>query len=137
MITKFCSRNFKWLLKAVCSVLIVYWMISVSQISQIKDFPLKYSDGIKSISATEERSYVQNLLILGSNTTFTIDSIKNSYGPYSLSFASGRLDKSGRYKIYDNIVIGDHFKVLSKEYDVTLATFASMDKLYWILDVVR
>ena len=134
---KHCSRNIIWSFKAFCTVSVVYWIIYVSKIHQITYFPLKYSESISPISSEEDASDVWHISTDGLNRIYPFESMKNSYIPDSLSFPSGRLDKSGRYEIYDNIIIGDQYKVLSKEYDVTLASFATMDKLYWVLDVVR
>ena len=39
--------------------------------------------------------------------------------------------------MFDNVIVGDRFVSLSIEYDVTLATQSSLDKLHWINHVIR
>ena len=49
----------------------------------------------------------------------------------------GRFDFSRKYKMFDNVIIGTKFVNLSIEYDVTLATQSSLDKLHWISHIAR
>ena len=49
----------------------------------------------------------------------------------------GRFDDSRKYKLFDNVIIGNNYVNLSIEYDVTLATQSSLDKLHWLTDIVR
>ena len=51
--------------------------------------------------------------------------------------SSMRLDKSGEFRIYENIIVGDQYRILSEGYNVTLASFSTIDKLYWIREVIR
>lgn len=50
---------------------------------------------------------------------------------------SGEKDKSEKFRITKNVIVGEKFKELSQEYDVSLVSFASLDKLYWIPVVLR
>ena len=49
----------------------------------------------------------------------------------------GRFDLTRKYKMFDNVIIGTKYVNLSIEYDVTLATQSSLDKLHWISHIVR
>ena len=49
----------------------------------------------------------------------------------------GRFDMNRTYKLFDNVLVGDKFIDLSVEYDVTLATQSSLDKIHWISHIVR
>ena len=46
-------------------------------------------------------------------------------------------DKSGMFSIFKDVIVGDKFTKLSMKYDVSLVSFASLDKLYWIPIVLR
>ena len=106
-------------------------VISASKISQVKDHSSKLNEITKSRLSAE----VSNDTIHAVSKNSIPIEIANRI-LYSSS-QSGRLDKSARYRIYENIVVGNQFKQISTEYEVTLASFASIDKLYWILDVAR
>ena len=49
----------------------------------------------------------------------------------------GRFDTSRKFKLFDNVIVGENYLNLSIEYDVTLATQSSLDKLHWISRLVR
>ena len=106
-------------------------VISASKISQVKDHSSKLNEITKSRLSAE----VSNDTIHAVSKNSIPIEIPNRI-LYS-STQSGRLDTSARYRIYENIVVGNQFKQISTEYEVTLASFASIDKLYWILDVAR
>ena len=138
MFFKSYAHNYREWLKIFLLVFIVYhlWyiigsVISASKISQVKDHSSKLNEITKSRLSAE----VSNDTIHAVSKNSIPIEIANRI-LYSSS-QSGRLDKSARYRIYENIVVGNQFKQISTEYEVTLASFASIDKLYWILDVAR
>ena len=49
----------------------------------------------------------------------------------------GRYDASRQFKIFDNVYVGQKFVELSKEFDVTLASQSSFDRLHWIIYVAK
>ena len=62
---------------------------------------------------------------------------KNLFENELIGLNSGENDKSGMFSIFKDVIVGDKFTELSKEYDVSLVSFASLDKLYWIPIVLR
>lgn len=50
----------------------------------------------------------------------------------NLHLELGRWDASRKFKIHDNVIVGDRFVELSRELDVTLATQSSFDRLHWL-----
>ena len=108
--------------------------ISVTKISKVKEHSLKPNEINKSI---EDRIDTR---LTASKDSFPIEianRIVYSSAHDAVNVQSGRLDKSANYRIYENVAVGNHYKEISAEYNVTLASFASIDKLYWILDVAR
>ena len=71
--------------------------------------------------------------VLDKNNEHTEDVFKNEIIDVNL----GRFDSSRKYKMFDNVIIGTNYVNLSLEYDVTLATQSSLDKLHWISHIVR
>ena len=62
---------------------------------------------------------------------------KNIFSSELIDVNLGLFDESRKYKMFDNVIVGDKFVSLSIEYDVTLATQSSLDKLHWINHVIR
>ena len=62
---------------------------------------------------------------------------KNTFSSELIDVNLGLFDESRKYKMFDNVIVGDKFVSLSIEYDVTLATQSSLDKLHWINHVIR
>ena len=138
MFFKSYAHNYREWFKNFLLVFIVYhlWyiislVISASKISQEKDHSSKFNEIAKSRISTEVSNDTIHTLPKNSIPIEIANRILYS------STQSGRLDKSARYRIYEKVVVGNHFKQISNEYEVTLASFASIDKLYWILDVSR
>ena len=44
----------------------------------------------------------------------------------------GRWDQSRNFKMFDHVFTGSNYDKLSREFNVTLATQSSLDKLYWL-----
>ena len=63
--------------------------------------------------------------------------IRNIFDTELIDANLGLFDESRKYKKFDNVIVGDKFVTLSIEYDVTLATQSSLDKLHWISHVIR
>ena len=134
MFIKSYARYFNRRFKVFVPVFVLCMFISVAKISQVKEHSSKRNESTKSI----EVSIDTRLTV--SKDSFPIETsnrIVYSSAHDALSVQSGRLDKSAKYRIYENVAIGNHYKEISAEYEVTLASFASIDKLYWILDVAR
>ena len=49
-----------------------------------------------------------------------------------INMTQGRWDQSRNFKIFDHIFTGSNYDKLSHEFNVTLATQSSLDKLYWL-----
>ena len=112
-------------------------IISVAKISQVKEFTSKFNEIKKSRSSTE---VIIDTRPTVSNDSYPIEIADRTLysSPHeALNVLSERLDKSSKYRIYENIAVGNHYKDISTEYGVTLASFASIDKLYCILDIIR
>ena len=62
---------------------------------------------------------------------------KNIFSSELIDVNLGLFDESRKYKMFDNVIVGDKFVSSSIEYDVTLATQSSLDKLHWINHVIR
>ena len=62
---------------------------------------------------------------------------KNTFSSELIDVNLGLSDESRKYKMFDNVIVGDKFVSSSIEYDVTLATQSSLDKLHWINHVIR
>ena len=62
---------------------------------------------------------------------------KNTFSSELIDVNLGLFDESRKYKMFDNVIVGDKFVSSSIEYDVTLATQSSLDKLHWINHVIR
>ena len=52
-----------------------------------------------------------------------------------VDFTKGRWDNSRIFKILEHAYTGSEYVKLSKEYDVTLVTQSSLDKLSWLIKV--
>ena len=52
-----------------------------------------------------------------------------------VDFTKGRWDNSRIFKIFEHAYTGSEYVKLSKEYDVTLVTQSSLDKLSWLIKV--
>ena len=52
-----------------------------------------------------------------------------------LDFSKGRWDNSRIFKIMEHAYTGSEYVKLSKEYDITLVTQSSLDKLSWLIKV--
>ena len=128
------ARYFNRRFKVFTIVFVLCMFISVTKISKVKEHSLKLNEINKS---TEDRIDTR---LTASKDSFPIEianRIVYSSAHDAVNVQSGRLDKSAQYRIYENVAIGNHYKEISAEYNVTLASFASIDKLYWILDVAR
>ena len=134
MFIKSYARYFIRRFKVFVLVFVLCMFISVTKISQVKEHSSKLNEITKSIEVSI------NPRLTASNDSFPIEianRIVFSSAHDAVNVQSGRLDKSANYKIYKNVAVGNHYKKISTEYNVTLASFASIDKLYWILDVAR
>ena len=69
--------------------------------------------------------------------TKSSNEIKDMFKTEIIDVNLGRFDTSRRYKMFDNVIVGDNFVSLSIEYDVTLATQSSLDKLHWISHIIK
>ena len=47
----------------------------------------------------------------------------------------GHWDQSRKFKIFEHVFTGSHFEILSQEYNVTLVTQSSFDRLYSLTEV--
>ena len=65
------------------------------------------------------------------------DEVENIFKSELLDVNLGRFDSSRKFKMFDNVIVGEKYLNLSIEYDVTLATQSSLDKLHWISRIVR
>ena len=65
------------------------------------------------------------------------DDIENIFSSELIDVQLGTFDDSRKYKMFDNVIVGDKFVSSSIEYDVTLATQSSLDKLHWIAHIIR
>ena len=90
--------------------------------NQIFDSPNQRSTGIQTKSAVLENPR---------------ESIEDVFKHELIDVNLGRFDFSRKYKMFDNVIIGQKFVNLSIEYDVTLATQSSLDKLHWISHIAR
>ena len=52
-----------------------------------------------------------------------------------INMTKGRWDQSRNFKIFDHVFTGSKFGSLSREYNVTMATQSSLDKIYWLSQV--
>ena len=137
MVLRFCFRKLYGWLKIVTMVFIVCIMISISKVTLDKKYSTKYRS-IKDFRLSREQNLHEREAF--TNLSIEIKSFDNIGYSSTLDFLngqSGRLDKSGKYRVYKDIVVGEEYKILSKEYDVSLSSFASPDKLYWIIEVLR
>ena len=48
-----------------------------------------------------------------------------------INMTQGRWDQSRNFKIFDHVFTGSNYDKLSREFNVTLATQSSLDKIYW------
>ncbi|XP_060527077.1 beta-1,4-glucuronyltransferase 1 [Cylas formicarius] len=65
--------------------------------------------------------------------TVRTDRPPRSFGNLNLDL--GRLDNQLKYKIFDNLIVGDRFAELNKVFSTCLATQSSLDKLASIIEV--
>ena len=101
------------------------------QVSMVADKNPEKRNLVKPVSSEiEERSAEETL----KNDNVEEENIFNSE---LIDVNLGLFDDSRKYKIFDNVIVGDKFVSLSIEYDVTLATQSSLDKLHWINHVIR
>ena len=49
-----------------------------------------------------------------------------------INMTQGRWDQSRNFKIFDHVFTGSNYDKLSREFNVTLATQSSLDKIYWL-----
>ena len=49
----------------------------------------------------------------------------------------GRFDKSRQFKIFENVFVGEKYVELSKDFDITLASQSSFDRLHWLIYVAK
>ena len=134
MFIKSYARYFIRRFKVFVLVFVLCMFISVTKISQVKEHSSKPNEIKKSIEVSIDTR------LTASKDSFPIEianRIVYSSAHDAVNVQSGRLDKSAKYRIYENVAVGNHYKKISTEYNVTLASFASIDKLYWILDVAR
>ena len=134
MFIKSYARYFIRRFKVFVLVFVLCMFISVTKISQVKQHSSKPNEITKPIEVSIDTR------ITASKDSFPIEianRVVYSNVHDGLNVQSGRLDKSAKYRIYENVAVGNHYKEISAEYKVTLASFASIDKLYWILDVAR
>ena len=52
-----------------------------------------------------------------------------------INMTQGRWDQSRSFKIFDHVYTGSQYEKLSHEFNVTLSTQSSLDKLYWLSQV--
>ena len=65
------------------------------------------------------------------------DDIENIFSSEIIDVQLGTFDDSRKYKMFDNVIVGSKFVSSSIEFDVTLATQSSLDKLHWISHIIR
>ena len=134
-----------------------YWIIgllvcvNVWLISKLKPSQNLFEETRKDTSQSTTTAIVKKLDTLGLtangwNIMTPNEAIKNSSDNTGLEhiFESeiinvdlGRFDLSRKYKMYDNVIVGEKFVNLSIDYDVTLATQSSLHKLHWISHIAR
>ena len=137
MVLRICIRKMYSWLKIVTMVFIVCMMFTISKVTHDKKYSTNYSS-IKDFGLSRKQNLHEREAFTNSSIDIkSVDNVGYSSTLKLLNGQSGRLDKSGKYKVYQNIVVGKEYKILSKEYDVTLSSFASPDKLYWIIEVLR
>ena len=99
-----------------------------------KKYSTKYSS-IKDFGLSRKQNLHEREAFTNSSIQITLfHNIGYSSTLNLLNGQSGKLDKSGKYRVYKNIIDGKDYKTLSKQYDVTLSSFASPDRLYWIIE---
>ena len=134
MFIKSYARYFNRRFKVFVIVFVLCMFISVTKISQVTEHSSKLNEITKSIEVSNDARLTTSKDSFPNEITYRIVYSNVHDG---LNVQSGRLDKSAKYRIYENVAVGNHYKKISTEYKVTLASFASIDKLYWILDVSR
>ena len=133
------SSKCYWII--VLLVCINFWLISRLKISQSE----LEQKGIKKLKSVLPVIIKPSLTPHSTNlhTTETkrikrpLDSVGNIFESEIIDVSLGRFDFSRKYKMFDNVIVGDNYLNLSIEYDVTLATQSSLDKLHWISHIVR
>jgi hypothetical protein len=128
-------------------VCINFWLISKLNLSQSKNektnrVQSQFTSTSSSVNQTNQRVYspiqvsteVQTNIEVLEKPTFHIEDIFKSE---LIDVNLGRFDFSRKYKMFDNVIIGTKYVNLSIEYDVTLATQSSLDKLHWISHIAR
>ena len=151
---------FKWL-SVFCLFILIISQLGTSDVNEVKDTPLKANPmkrkvlGVTDITSNinhdqddihihihnhghnhdhdQEFKTEENVEI---NQTKNLK-WKNLFENELIGLNSGENDKSGMFSIFKDVIVGDKFTELSKEYDVSLVSFASLDKLYWIPIVLR
>ena len=54
-----------------------------------------------------------------------------------INMTKGHWDQSRKFKIFHHVFTGSKYETLSHEYNITLATQSSLDKLYWLSEVSK
>ena len=137
MVIKLYAHHYHRWFRVFASLFMVGTIIYVAKMSQVKEFASKFNEIKKSRSSSEVIINARPTVSKDSNRTEIANRTLYSFPHEALNDQSGRLDKHVKYRIYENIAVGNHYKDISTEYGVTLALFASIDKLYSILDITR
>ena len=137
MVIKLYAHHYHRWFRVFASLFMVGMIISVAKISQVKEFTSKFNEIKKSRSSTEVIIYTRTTVSKDSYPIEIANRTLYSSSHEAVNVQLGSLDKYVKYRIYENIAVGNHYKDISTEYGVTLASFASIDKLYSILDITR
>ena len=121
-----------------------FWLISRFKSSQSPSND-KHSQTSHQISHKCVESSKYSIPVLTSSTTSkkngiplkSDDKLQGIFKSEIINVDLGRFDMNRTYKLFDNVLVGDKFIDLSVEYDVTLATQSSLDKIHWISHIVR
>ena len=162
-VSKF-SMYAKWFLKLLsvfCLIILIISQSGISDLKEVNETPIKANPmerkvlGIEVTDTTSNTYHNQNDIHihihnhghdhdqeLKTEENVEINQTKNLkwknlFENELIGLNSGENDKSGMFSIFKDVIVGEKFSELSKEYDVSLVSFASLDKLYWIPIVLR
>ena len=133
------SSKCYWII--VLFVCINFWLISRLTLSQYESEQTNNEKSKLTLPTTIKPSIIPYTLAVLTTKTSVVekhtDGIVHIFNSEVIDVNLGRFDGSRKYKMFDNVIVGDKYLNLSIEYDVTLATQSSLDKLHWISHIVR
>ena len=147
--SKLCLYKQTWKCYWIIGLLVCinFWLISRLNLSQSNS---EKNNSVNSqfiltpsaVNRTNQRLYSQIQVSTEVQTNIEVSDkhtrpIEDIFKSELINVNLGRFDFSRKYKMFDNVIIGTKFVNLSIEYDVTLATQSSLDKLHWISHIVR